>query len=32
MAISRRMLGTVQRILVEGISRKNVMEVSGLLR
>ncbi|CAG8930780.1 unnamed protein product [Penicillium salamii] len=28
-AISRRMVGTVQRILVEGISRKNVMEVSG---
>ena len=28
-AISHRMVGTVQRILVEGISRKNVMEVSG---
>ncbi|MDU2734513.1 MAG: TRAM domain-containing protein, partial [Mixta calida] len=29
MAWSRRMLGTVQRILVEGPSRKNVMELSG---
>lgn len=29
MVWSRRMLGTVQRILVEGISRKNVMELSG---
>lgn len=29
MAWSRRMLGTVQRILVEGTSRKNVMELSG---
>lgn len=26
---SRRMLGTIQRILVEGISRKNLMELSG---
>nr|WP_024967413.1 tRNA (N6-isopentenyl adenosine(37)-C2)-methylthiotransferase MiaB [Pantoea sp. IMH] len=26
---SRRMMGTVQRILVEGTSRKNVMELSG---
>lgn len=26
---SRKMVGTVQRILVEGISRKNVMEMSG---
>jgi len=26
---SRRMLGTTQRVLVEGISRKNVMELSG---
>lgn len=26
---SRRMLGTVQRILVEGTSRKNIMELSG---
>ncbi|NLS52307.1 tRNA (N6-isopentenyl adenosine(37)-C2)-methylthiotransferase MiaB [Hafnia alvei] len=26
---SRKMVGTVQRILVEGISRKNVMEISG---
>ncbi|RWR00790.1 (dimethylallyl)adenosine tRNA methylthiotransferase [[Pantoea] beijingensis] len=29
MAWSRRMMGTVQRILVEGTSRKNVMELSG---
>ncbi len=29
MAWSRRMLGTVQRILVEGTSRKNIMEMSG---
>ena len=29
MAISRRMVGTVQRILVEGTSRKNVMELTG---
>lgn len=29
MAWSRRKLGTVQRILVEGTSRKNVMELSG---
>ena len=29
MAWSRRMLGTVQRITVEGPSRKNVMELSG---
>ncbi|MCM3250491.1 TRAM domain-containing protein, partial [Bacillus amyloliquefaciens] len=29
MAWSRRMLGTVQRILVEGTSRKNIMELSG---
>ena len=29
MGISRRMLGSVQRILVEGTSRKNVMELSG---
>ncbi|HBH67205.1 MAG TPA: tRNA (N6-isopentenyl adenosine(37)-C2)-methylthiotransferase MiaB, partial [Erwinia persicina] len=29
MAWSRRMLGSVQRILVEGTSRKNVMELSG---
>ncbi len=29
MAWSRRMVGTVQRILVEGTSRKNVMELSG---
>lgn len=29
MAWSRRMLGTEQRILVEGTSRKNVMELSG---
>ena len=29
MAWSRRMLGTVQRILVEGTSRKNVMELTG---
>ncbi|AOV96220.1 tRNA (N6-isopentenyl adenosine(37)-C2)-methylthiotransferase MiaB [Edwardsiella hoshinae] len=29
MRYSRRMLGTVQRILVEGTSRKNVMELSG---
>lgn len=29
MAISRRMMGSVQRILVEGISRKNVMELTG---
>ncbi|UMY58582.1 TRAM domain-containing protein [Klebsiella pneumoniae] len=28
MAWSRRMLGTVQRILVEGTSRKNIMELS----
>lgn len=28
-AWSRRMLGTVQRILVEGTSRKSVMELSG---
>ena len=27
MAWSRRMLGTVQRILVEGTSRKNIMEL-----
>ncbi|KID03113.1 MAG: tRNA (N6-isopentenyl adenosine(37)-C2)-methylthiotransferase MiaB [Enterobacterales bacterium] len=26
---SRKMVGTVQRILVEGVSRKNVMEISG---
>ncbi|MCX2959695.1 MAG: TRAM domain-containing protein, partial [Serratia symbiotica] len=26
---SRRMLGSVQRILVEGPSRKNVMELAG---
>lgn len=29
MAWSRRMLGTTQRVLVEGISRKNVMELTG---
>ncbi|OBU12294.1 tRNA (N6-isopentenyl adenosine(37)-C2)-methylthiotransferase MiaB [Morganella psychrotolerans] len=29
MSHSRQMLGTVQRILVEGTSRKNVMELSG---
>ncbi len=29
MEISRRMVGTVQRILVEGTSRKNVMELAG---
>ena len=29
MAWSRRMLGTVQRILVEGTSRKSIMELSG---
>ncbi len=29
MNYSRGMLGTVQRILVEGLSRKNVMELSG---
>ncbi|MEN3258827.1 tRNA (N6-isopentenyl adenosine(37)-C2)-methylthiotransferase MiaB [Sodalis endosymbiont of Spalangia cameroni] len=29
MQFSRRMQGTVQRILVEGTSRKNVMELSG---
>ncbi|HDL7469809.1 TPA: tRNA (N6-isopentenyl adenosine(37)-C2)-methylthiotransferase MiaB [Yersinia enterocolitica] len=29
MEISREMVGTVQRILVEGISRKNVMELAG---
>ena len=29
MAWSRRMLGTVQRILVEGTSRKNIMELTG---
>ncbi|CAK9885736.1 MAG: tRNA-2-methylthio-N(6)-dimethylallyladenosine synthase [Candidatus Erwinia impunctatus] len=29
MAWSRRMLGTVQRVLVEGTSRKNLMELSG---
>ncbi|WP_226569145.1 tRNA (N6-isopentenyl adenosine(37)-C2)-methylthiotransferase MiaB [Mangrovibacter yixingensis] len=29
MALSRRMLGTTQRILVEGTSRKNIMELSG---
>ncbi len=29
MAWSRRMLGTTQRILVEGTSRKNIMELSG---
>jgi tRNA-2-methylthio-N6-dimethylallyladenosine synthase len=28
-AWSRRMLGTVQRILVEGTSRKSIMELSG---
>lgn len=26
---SRKMVGTMQRILVEGVSRKNVMEISG---
>ncbi|MGK3130844.1 tRNA (N6-isopentenyl adenosine(37)-C2)-methylthiotransferase MiaB [Pantoea sp. C8B4] len=29
MAWSRRMLGTTQRVLIEGISRKNVMELTG---
>ncbi len=29
MAWSRRMMGTVQRVLVEGTSRKNLMELSG---
>ncbi|HDL8284530.1 TPA: tRNA (N6-isopentenyl adenosine(37)-C2)-methylthiotransferase MiaB [Yersinia enterocolitica] len=29
MVISREMVGTVQRILVEGTSRKNVMELAG---
>ncbi|MFJ1229132.1 tRNA (N6-isopentenyl adenosine(37)-C2)-methylthiotransferase MiaB [Yersinia proxima] len=29
MEISRKMVGTVQRILVEGTSRKNVMELAG---
>lgn len=29
MQYSRHMMGTVQRILVEGTSRKNVMELSG---
>ncbi|MGL5792534.1 MAG: tRNA (N6-isopentenyl adenosine(37)-C2)-methylthiotransferase MiaB, partial [Plesiomonas shigelloides] len=29
MQFSRRMLGTTQRILVEGLSRKSVMELSG---
>ncbi len=29
LAWSRRMLGTVQRILVEGTSRKNIMEMAG---
>ncbi|KLU20198.1 (dimethylallyl)adenosine tRNA methylthiotransferase, partial [Caballeronia mineralivorans PML1(12)] len=29
MAWSRRMLGTTQRILVEGTSRKSIMELSG---
>ncbi len=29
MQFSRRMLGTVQRILVEGTSRKSLMELSG---
>lgn len=29
MAWSRRMIGTTQRVLVEGISRKNVMELTG---
>ncbi|MGP4123751.1 MAG: tRNA (N6-isopentenyl adenosine(37)-C2)-methylthiotransferase MiaB [Sodalis sp. (in: enterobacteria)] len=29
MKFSRRMLGTVQRILVEGTSRKNMMELTG---
>ena len=29
MAWSRRMLGSVQRILVEGTSRKSIMELSG---
>ena len=29
MAWSRRMHGTVQRVLVEGTSRKNIMELSG---
>ncbi len=29
MAWSRRMLGSIQRILVEGVSRKNMMELSG---
>ena len=30
MAWSRRMLGTTQRILVEGTSRKSIMELSGV--
>ncbi len=29
MEISRKMVGTVQRVLVEGTSRKNVMELAG---
>ncbi|WP_127957739.1 tRNA (N6-isopentenyl adenosine(37)-C2)-methylthiotransferase MiaB [Serratia microhaemolytica] len=29
MQFSRRLLGSVQRILVEGVSRKNVMQLSG---
>ena len=29
LSFSRTMLGSVQRVLVEGISRKNVMEISG---
>lgn len=29
MSWSRRMLGTVQRILVDGFSRKNILEISG---
>lgn len=29
MAFSRRMVGSIQRILVEGTSRKNIMELSG---
>lgn len=29
LSFSRAMLGSVQRVLVEGISRKNVMEISG---
>ncbi len=32
MAWSRRMLGTTQRILVEGTSRKSIMELSGAYR